>query len=211
MKRWPRVTGTWWAVEIESPHPPIFPLLPVASQGNHLMVGCSQQQPEQVGTGRKNKWGGEKSTETTDDVLIVWEAWLLMSQSILIHFKDYGGFIGKSGAYIPPWSCLAMHLRLLCRFMKLAARVKLFPKKKIILFPTFVHITVVLYKFTGLHTLKRPINLKVVSAGEFITKSAFIEAASSLAHGQRHRGPGGCSTRGAPSRNGKVQLQQRPS
>lgn len=52
------------------------------------MVACSQQHPEQVGTRHKNKWGGG-STETTDDVLIVWEAWLLMSQSILIHFKDY--------------------------------------------------------------------------------------------------------------------------
>lgn len=50
--------------------------------------------------------------------------------------------------------------------MKLATRVKLFPKKKeIILFPTFWHIIVVLYKLTRLSTLKLPINLKVVSAG----------------------------------------------
>lgn len=115
-------------------------------------------------------------------------------------------------AYIPPWSCLATHLRLLCRFMKLATRVKLFPKKKIILLPTFVHIIVVLYKFTHLHELKLPINLKVVSAGGSKTQKSLgelimlnlrsLKQPLSLAHGHRHRGPGGCSPQGAPSRNG---------
>lgn len=132
MKRWPRVTGTWWAIEIDSPHPPIFLPLSVASQGDHLMVACSQQHPEQVGTGHKNKWGGEKSTQQPQMICsqcgklgCLW----VDETSVLIHLQNYWGFIENMEVALPSWSCLAEHLRLMCRFRKLATRLKLFPRK----------------------------------------------------------------------------------
>lgn len=62
----------------------------------------------------------------------MWEAWLLVSQRD-IYFDSFKGLLGiywKHGGYIPPWRCLATHLRLLCRFRKLATRLKLFPRKR---------------------------------------------------------------------------------
>lgn len=41
-----------------------------------------------------------------------------------------------------------------------------------------MHIIVVLYKFTRLHTQKGPINLKVVSAGEFMGNGTVVRVAA---------------------------------
>lgn len=137
MKRWPRVTSTRWAMEIDShclqwTALQSFSLpLSVASQGNHLMAACSQQHPEQVGTGHKNKWGGEKSTYRPQMTCSfcgkfgwVWVIDVSISDSF--HWEL---IYQNMQVCVPPWSCLTIHLRFMCRFIKLATKLKLLPVK----------------------------------------------------------------------------------
>lgn len=62
----------------------------------------------------------------------MWEALLPVSQpdTSFYSFKGLLRIYWKYAGCIPPWSCLAMHRRLMWRFKKLATRLKLFPRKR---------------------------------------------------------------------------------
>lgn len=77
---------------------------------------------------------------TTDDLSLLWEIQLnlsheyvfvsLISFYICVFFRSYNRFIEKCRCCIPPQSCWATHLRLVCRFRKLATSLKFFPAEK---------------------------------------------------------------------------------